>query len=131
MGVTSWLTSQLGWQVQAGKISLGSEIAWQFQAPHGPVRVCIRRLPQGISGVLLVRMTCQLAGTPGAVAIRPEDGRRLVAVHEGVSAAPRTSNIQPQSHAELLGKQLSDRERDPVFTESMAVAQELAKSVLE
>jgi glucose-6-phosphate dehydrogenase assembly protein OpcA len=129
--LVSWLTSQLGWQVQAGKVQQGLEIAWQFQAPHGLVRVRIRRLPEGASEVLLLRMQCQLAGTPGAVVIRPEEGRRLVVVQEGVSAAPRTTNIQPQSPAELLGRQLSDRDRDPVFTQSMAVAQELAKSVRE
>lgn len=126
----SWLTSQLGWRVQAGKVQLGLEISWQFQAPHGPVQVRIRRLAEGPSEVLLVRMQCQLAGTPGAVVIRLEEGHRLVTLQEGVSAAPRTINIQPQSPAALLGRQLSDRERDPVFVQSMAVAQELAKSVL-
>ncbi len=70
--LVSWLTSQLGWQVQAGKVQQGLEIAWQFQAPHGFVRVRIRRLPVGASEVLLLRMQCQLAGAPGAVVIRPE-----------------------------------------------------------
>jgi len=129
--LVSWLTCQLGWQVQAGKVQQGLEIAWQFQAPHGLVRVRIRRLPEGASEVLLLRMQCQPAGTPGAVVIRPEEGRRLVVVQEGVSTAPRTTSIQPQSPAELLGRQLSDRDRDPVFIQSMAVAQELAKSVMD
>jgi hypothetical protein len=31
----------------------------------------------------------------------------------------------------LIGRQLSDRERDPVFHESMAVAQVMARSLLE
>ena len=39
--------------------------------------------------------------------------------------------IQPQSPAELVGRQLSDRERDPVFTQSMGVAQELARSLMD
>jgi glucose-6-phosphate dehydrogenase assembly protein OpcA len=128
--LVSWLTSQLGWQVQAGKVEQGLVIAWQFQAPHGFVRVRIRRLPEGPSEVLLLRIQCQLAETTGAVVIRLEDGRRLVAVQEGVAAAPRSTNIQPQSPAELVGRQLSDRERDPVFTQSMGVAQELAKSLM-
>jgi glucose-6-phosphate dehydrogenase assembly protein OpcA len=128
--LVSWLTSQLGWQVQAWKVQERLEIAWQFQAAHGLVWVRIRRLPEGSSEVLLLRMQCQLAGTTGAVVIRLEDGPRLVAVQEGVAAAPRSSNIQPQSPAELLGRQLSDRERDPVFIQSMGVAQELAKSLM-
>jgi glucose-6-phosphate dehydrogenase assembly protein OpcA len=129
--LTSWVTRQLGWKVQGGKISLGSEIAWQFEAPHGLVRVCVRRLTQGPAEVVLVRLRCRLAGADGAIVIRPEDGCRLVDVQEGASSSPRSTNIQPQAPAELLAKQLSDRDRDPVFTQSMAVAQELAQSVLD
>ena len=61
---------------------------------------------------------------------RFEDEKRLSAHLEGVSGAPRTVTIRPQSLAELVGRQLSDRERDPVFRESMAVAQVFAQSVL-
>jgi glucose-6-phosphate dehydrogenase assembly protein OpcA len=128
--LVSWLTSQLGWKAQAGNIEQGLEIAWQFQAPHGPVRVRIRRLPEGPSEILLLRLQCNLAGLPGAVAIRPEDSRRLVAEQEGAGTAPNTLNFQAQPRAELVGRQLSDRERDPVFSASMAVAQELARSLL-
>jgi glucose-6-phosphate dehydrogenase assembly protein OpcA len=129
--LVSWLTSQFGWQVQAGKVQQGLEIVWQFKAPHGLVRVRIKRLPQGAPEVSLLRLQCQLAGTAGAIVIHIEEGCRLVASQEGVSAAPRSSNIQPQSPAELLARQLSDRDRDPIFVQSMAVAQELAKSLLD
>ena len=56
---------------------------------------------------------------------------RLATFLEGVDAAPRTQTLPPLSPAELVGKQLSDRERDPVFRESMAVAQVLAQSLLK
>jgi glucose-6-phosphate dehydrogenase assembly protein OpcA len=129
--LVSWFTSQLGWQVQAGKVEVGLEIAWKFQAPHGLVRVRIRRLPTGNPEVTMLRLQCQLAGTGGAVILRLEEGRRIAALQEGVAAALRTSNIQAQRPAELLARQLSDRDRDPVFSESMGVAQELAKSLLD
>jgi glucose-6-phosphate dehydrogenase assembly protein OpcA len=129
--LVSWLTSQHGWQVQAANVQEGLEIAWQFEAPHGPVRVRIRRLADGPAEVARLRLQCLIAGTPGAVVIRLEDSRRLIVEHEGMATAPRTANVQPQSTAELLARQLSDRERDPVFTQSMAVAQQLAKSVLD
>jgi hypothetical protein len=48
---------------------------------------------------------------------------------EGVETAPRSVSVQPQSLAELVGRQLSDRERDPVFAESIATAQMLAQSL--
>jgi hypothetical protein len=39
-------------------------------------------------------------------------------------------NVPKRTPAELIGRQLSDREPDPVFRESMAVAQVFAKSLL-
>jgi hypothetical protein len=53
-----------------------------------------------------------------------------MATEGGPPAAPRSITVQPISLAELVGRQLSDREPDPVFTESMAVAQTLAQSLL-
>jgi len=129
--LVSWLTSQLGWTVQTGNVQQGLEIGWQFHAPHGVVPVRIRRLPEGPPEVLTLRLQCMLGGTPGAVVIRAEESRRHVVVLENVVSAPRSANFQAPSLAELLSKQLSDRERDPVFTESMAVAQLLARSVLD
>jgi len=38
--------------------------------------------------------------------------------------------VQPLSLAELVGRQLSDRERDTVFVESIATAQTLAQSLM-
>jgi hypothetical protein len=49
---------------------------------------------------------------------------------EGPPAPPRTLMVQPTSPTDLIARQLSDRDRDAVFSESMAVAQTLAKSVL-
>jgi hypothetical protein len=39
--------------------------------------------------------------------------------------------VPPQTDAELSARQLSDRDRDPVFRESMAGAQVLAPSLLD
>jgi glucose-6-phosphate dehydrogenase assembly protein OpcA len=128
--LVSWLASRLKWQVQRGRIEPGVEIAWQVTAPQGGLRVRIRRLAEGPSEVRRVRMACQLDGKPAAVNVVVEDEKRLSAHLEGVEGAPRTVTLQPQSLADLVGRQLSDRERDPVFRESMAVAQVFAQSVL-
>ena len=50
---------------------------------------------------------------------------------EGTEELPRTMTVPPHSPAELVGRQLSDRERDPVFRASMSVAQVMARSLLE
>jgi glucose-6-phosphate dehydrogenase assembly protein OpcA len=130
--LVSWLTRRLDWKVKAGKVQPGVEINWQFQAPHGLAMVRIRRLPDGPSEVRQVRLQCRLDGQPATLAFRPVDSTHLEVVTEGVPATmPRTLTVQPLTLAELVGRQLSDRDRDPVFTESMAVAQTLAQSLLK
>ena len=113
-----------------GHIEPNVEIFWQVAAPHGMVKVGIHRLAEGPSEVRRVWVACQLEGKAAAFNVVVEDEKRLSAHLEGVSGAPRTVTVQPQSFAELVSRQLSDWERDPVFRESMAVAQVFAQSVL-
>jgi glucose-6-phosphate dehydrogenase assembly protein OpcA len=128
--LAGWLTQRLRWQVQAGKSSDGTELSWRCRAGGSDVRVRVRRLAQGPAEVMRVRISCVLEGKPGALNLMIEDGRRLAVVLEGVEGAPRTMTLPPVSAAELVGRQLSDRDRDPVFHESMAVAGAMAQSVL-
>jgi glucose-6-phosphate dehydrogenase assembly protein OpcA len=128
--LVSWAAARLGWQVQAGRVQPGVEIAWHVKAPHGPVRLRIKRLAEGPAEVRRVRVACMVNGKPGAVNAALDSERRLAVTLEGEDAAPRTMTVQPQSISELVGRQLTDRERDPVFREAMTVAQVLARSVL-
>jgi glucose-6-phosphate dehydrogenase assembly protein OpcA len=129
--LVSWLASRLGWHVQEGKVQPGVEIAWQFTGARGPVQVRIRRLDQGPPAIRHLRITStqdhQLAVLNLAVA---DAEGRLAALPEATGVAPRTVTVPPQPLAELVGQQLADRERDPAFRESMAVARVLAQSVL-
>lgn len=129
--LASWLASRLGWRVEAGHVQAGVEITWQFQATHGTPCICVRRLPDGPPALRRVRVACTLAGRPGALNVVADDERRLAVCPEGVPGAPRTVTVQPMSLAELVGRQLSDRERDPNFRAAMRVAQVLAQSVLD
>ncbi len=129
--LVSWLAARLGWRVQAGKVQPGVEICWRVQAYQGEVRIRIRRLAEGPSEVRRLRLACTLHGKPGALNLVVEDQRRLAVVPEGIDAAARTVTVQPQARAGLVGRQLSDRERDPIFRESMAVAGVLAQGVLD
>ncbi|MCI0458755.1 MAG: glucose-6-phosphate dehydrogenase assembly protein OpcA [Gemmataceae bacterium] len=128
--LVSWMASRLGWTVRLGQVQPGVEITWQVAAPHGAVKVCIHRLPDGPSEVRRVRIACQLDGKPAALNAVVQDERRLAVMPEGVPGVARTVTVQPQDVPELLARQLSDRDRDPVFRESMAVAEVLARSVL-
>jgi glucose-6-phosphate dehydrogenase assembly protein OpcA len=128
--LVSWLASRLHWQVQRGRVQPGLEILWQVLASHGALRLRVHRLADGPSEVRRVRIACTLDGHLGALNVQVTDENHLAVSPEGIEAAPRTVTVQPQPLAELIGRQLSDREQDPVFRESMAVAQVLAQSVL-
>jgi glucose-6-phosphate dehydrogenase assembly protein OpcA len=128
--LVSWMASCLGWKVQMGKVEPGVEITWQVVAPHGMLKVRIRRLAEGPSEVRRVRITCGVADTQQVFNIAVQKDMRLAVVLEGAETAPRTVAVQTPTLAELVAQQLSNRERDPHFAASMAVAEVFAKTVL-
>jgi glucose-6-phosphate dehydrogenase assembly protein OpcA len=127
----SWLTGQLGWNVRTGKVESGVEMVWHFSGPTGEPLVRIRRRDDGPHEIQRIRIGCRLDGRDSALDLFVQDGKRLAVSVEGVGEMPRTMTIPPHSPAELVGRQLSDRERDPVFRASMSVAQVMARSLLE
>jgi glucose-6-phosphate dehydrogenase assembly protein OpcA len=126
----SWLAHTLEWRVHTGKMQPGIEISWRFTAAQGEPHVRIRRLEQGPPEIRRVRIACKLHGKPITLNLVVETDIRLAVLIEGVDSEPRTITVPKQTAAELVGRQLSDRELDPVFRESMAVAQVFAQSVL-
>ena len=130
-GLTSWLAYGLGWTVSGATVRPGEHIDWGFRSAGGARHVQVRRVADAPRGVRSVKLRCQVDGVPQTLVVRPEDDdRRLAIVVEGGSAAPRTVTATPQPIPELVARQLSDRERDPVFRNAMAVAQTLAQCVL-
>lgn len=119
-----------GWQVRIGKAQGGIETAWRFVAARGELAVRVKRLSEGDPEIHRVRISCTVDGRPTVMNLQKEDGQRLSITLEGTDTAPRTVTIPKLSPTELIGRQLSDREHDLVFRESMAVAQQLAQSVL-
>jgi hypothetical protein len=130
-GLASWMALCLGWTVTGARVAPNVQIDWGFHSASGPRHICIRRVADAPRGVRQVRLTCLLNGVPSTLVVTPEDeDRRLAVVVEGSDTAPRTVTAMPQPLAELVGRQLSDRERDPIFRKTMSVAQTLALTVL-
>lgn len=128
--LVGWLASRLKWHVRGGRVEPNVEIVWQVMTPHGLARVRVRRLADGPSDLRRVRFECAVNDLPGALDVHVEDEIRLAARPEGFDGTTRTVTNKVGRLAELVGRQLSDRERDPVFLEAMAVAQVFAQSVL-
>jgi glucose-6-phosphate dehydrogenase assembly protein OpcA len=130
--LASWLAARLDWRLHEGRVQPGVEIHWQLDSRHGRVRLRLRRLEQGPPAILKLRIAFAVAGKEGALCFTSqEEGRRLAVLPEGGNATPRTVAVTQQPVPELVARQLSDRERDPVFRQSMAVARALAESVVQ
>ncbi len=127
--IAGWLTSRLGWKYQASKFQDNVEIAFQFRAPHGWVTLRIDRLPEGRPTIHKVRVECGFEGQDGQLDFAIEDNR-LSVIHVGEEETPRTVALHSQRLGELIGRQLSDREPDAVFRQSMRVAEQLARHVV-
>jgi glucose-6-phosphate dehydrogenase assembly protein OpcA len=127
----SWLTGLLGWKVQTGRVEPGVEMVWRFHGPTGEPLVRIHRADNSPPEILRIRIGCRIDNRDAALDLFAQDSQRLAMRVEGIEEAPRTMTIPPHSPAELVGRQLSDRERDPVFRTSMSVAQVMARSLLE
>ena len=128
--LVSWLTLRLGWTVKGSKVNPGTEMVWYCTTAHGDARVCIHRLEEGPPALRRLRIVCKLNDKPAAMNLVAERSHRLAIQLEGVEGEPRTITLPPLTPAEVVGRQLSDRERDPVFLASMKVAQVMAQSVL-
>jgi glucose-6-phosphate dehydrogenase assembly protein OpcA len=129
--VLSWLAGRLGWRVQSGRVRPGVAIDWQLEGPHGPVQVRLRREEEGPPRIRALHVRATVGGESHGLHFLPEEDSRLAVVPEGEGVQPRTVTVPPLPLAELVGRQLTDRERDRAFCDSMAVAKALAESVIE
>ncbi|HZV07704.1 MAG TPA: glucose-6-phosphate dehydrogenase assembly protein OpcA [Gemmataceae bacterium] len=127
----SWLTGQLGWKVGSGRVEPGVEMTWRFHGPTGEPLVRIHRNDDGPPELQRIRIGCCIDGRESALDLSEQEGQRLTMRVEGMEEAPRTMTVPAHAPAELVGRQLSDRERDPVFRASMGAAQVMARSLLE
>lgn len=126
----AWLAGRLGWRAQIGRTAAGKEAAWRFASPHGERSLVIRRLDDGPASVRGLRLVGRVAGSPVTLCVEAESASRLSMHVEGADGQPRTVTVPPATAVDLIGRQLSDRERDPIFRESMATATVMARSLL-
>jgi glucose-6-phosphate dehydrogenase assembly protein OpcA len=127
--LASWLARRLGWRPLSGVMSPGVEMAWRFGAGKVEAAVRVRRLPEGPPELRVVNLTHRAGGKENWLNIFIESQQRMAIELGGDGTEPRTMTLPALSPAEVVGRQLSDRERDPVFRESMAVAQTMARMV--
>jgi glucose-6-phosphate dehydrogenase assembly protein OpcA len=126
----SWLASRLGWRVSSGHMAGGVTMDWKLATRSGSVKMVLHRLSTGPAEVRRMRIACKLNGNSSALVFTVPEKDRLAVVPEHGDAAHRTLTAPAPPLAELIARQLSDRERDSVFQQSMAISFELARSLL-
>jgi glucose-6-phosphate dehydrogenase assembly protein OpcA len=128
--LASWLMGLLGGRVHTGKATPGVEMTWRCVLPKGEARVCLHRLEDGPPTVRRVRIGCTLEGKPTAFVLTRDGPNRLAVELEGSGMAARTITTAGMGAVDLIGRQLSDRERDAEFRASMAIAGVMAQSLI-
>jgi glucose-6-phosphate dehydrogenase assembly protein OpcA len=123
-----WLASRLGWRVASGNVEPGSQMRWTMSGAAGDLDVKLCRLAEGEPAIEWMRVSCTIAGRQTVLHFQAASPCRLSVAPEGRDAAPRTITVPPFPSAILLANQLSDRERDPVYHESLALARQAAQA---
>jgi glucose-6-phosphate dehydrogenase assembly protein OpcA len=120
-----WLAARLQWKPQKGEVQSGTEVGWAFRTLRGNMRVHIHRSPDGLAQVHKLNLTWQGAA-PGRAGFLYGDDHRLSLLPEE-STLPATSIPAREVPMEMMiAAQLAHRSKDPLFEESIAVAQIMA-----
>jgi glucose-6-phosphate dehydrogenase assembly protein OpcA len=128
--LAAWIARRLGWRPLGGSIQQGVEMAWRCATGKNEATLRVRRLAEGPPEVRVVNLTHHLDGQENWLNLFIESEQRLAIELGSGGFEPRTLTLPALSAAEVVSRQLSDREHDPVFRESMTLAQSLARMVL-
>lgn len=124
--LVSWLAIRLGWRVEEGEIEPGVDVEWLFHTANGKVKAQVNRLAEGTSEIQRLRIHCQINGHPVVMHFGLQADHRLAITLEGINAEPRTVTVPRLTAADIIARQLSDREKNPLFCQSMEMIQVLA-----
>ncbi len=120
-----WLAARLGWKPQQGDVQSGKELAWSFRGPRGDFRVRIQRLDQGPAQVCKLKLGWQ-GESPGHVTFIYGDDCWLSVVEAESTLPPAAIPACESPVDKMISAQLAHRSKDPLFEQSIAVAQIMA-----
>ena len=99
-----------------------TDFAWMAPAEGG-----LFRIDAAASGVKTTKIAS--LERPTALAFAPEDGCRLSVCRGTPGCVPRTVTLVTEALPVLVGHQLSNRERDPIFRDGLTTAGALARAL--
>lgn len=120
-----WLASRLQWQPQKGEVQSGSDVGWAFRTPRGNLRVQIHRSSEGVAQVRKLNLAWQGAA-PGRAGFLYGDDQWLSLLPEESTLPVTTIPAREVPMEMMIAAQLAHRSKDPLFEQSIAVAQIMA-----
>jgi len=120
-----WLAARLQWKPQKGEVHSGSELGWSFQTPRGALRVHIHRSSEGMAQVRKLNLEWQGA-VPGRAGFLYGDDHWLLLLPEESTLPAASIPAREVPMEMMIAAQLAHRSKDPLFEQSIAVAQIMA-----
>ena len=120
-----WLAARLQWDPQKGEVQSGTEVGWSFRTPRGALRVHIQRSPEGAAKVRKLNLAWQ-GDAPGRAGLLygDDDWLSLLPVESTLPVTGIPARKVPMEM--MIAAQLAHRSKDPLFEQSIAVAQTMA-----
>jgi glucose-6-phosphate dehydrogenase assembly protein OpcA len=128
--LSSWLVRRLGWQPTLGKVKGGTEITWNFLSSRNPVKVTIRRLPEGDPVVSRISISWPSERKIVTAHFAQGAAGRLVCTWDDPSIPPRTLAAPSPTRAELVIRQLTDLGSDMLFRNTLQVCKHMAEAIM-
>jgi len=123
--LVGWLADRLGWRrASRGDVSRVSA-RWRLAGPGGDVSVDVLRVPDGPSSVIEATFEQAVRGARVSVVRDSDERLRVEPPLPGGGILPGTS----ATPAEIVARELSDLDGDPMFRPALAVARSLAEDV--
>jgi glucose-6-phosphate dehydrogenase assembly protein OpcA len=120
-----WLAARLQWKPRKGELQSGSEVGWAFHTLRGDLRVHIHRSSAGLAQVRKLNLTWQGA-VPGHAGFLYGDDHRLSLLPEESTLPAASIPAREVPMEMMIAAQLAHRSKDPLFEQSIAVAQIMA-----
>lgn len=127
--LTSWLVRRLGWEATGGKVKAGVEIDWMFRSPRNPVKITIRRLPQGEPLVRKISISWPINGKKTTAHFVVAQPGRYIVTWDDETIRPRSLVWPAESRADLIARQLPDLDRNLLFRQTLQVCKGMAEAL--
>jgi hypothetical protein len=123
-----WLSWRLGWAPKKGSVRSGSQLAWQFDAPSGPIEIAVHRADDGLAQIEAMHIEWRGSGNQvgGHVDYRHE-GHHIRHFPDDPALRPSSIPTLDQRLEQMVAAQLAHRAGDPLFSGSIVYSEAMAE----